>query len=209
MEIFWLGQSSARLVSNDVALITDPFADAPAGSDAQIVAITHHAPTLPSRADLGEDARIIDGPGQYEALGYNITGIGTALNDEEGSRRINTVYVIRSEGVSVCHLGALSAKLSARHLDSLGSIDVLLTPTRGRGGLGTSQIVQLANVLNPRIVIPVGYEVDDESEEEQSPLDALLDQMKVERPDPQPRLNVTRTNLPRESRVVILTPRRR
>lgn len=206
MEITWLGCSSTKLVSSDVALLTDPFPDIAAPPDVRIVAVTNDDPHYSAYDAVSGEPHLIDGPGMYEVLGYNIIGIGTALSDTEEGRRINTVYVIRSDGVSVCYLGALTSKLNARQLDSLGSVDVLIASAEQRGEVGPAEISRLVNVLGPRIVIPVGEDGAGQGsgEEQKPPLDALLRQMNVERPDPQLRLNVTQNNLPRETRVVLL-----
>jgi L-ascorbate metabolism protein UlaG (beta-lactamase superfamily) len=205
MEISRYGQSTMRLVSGDVALIADPNLEESEGSDAEIVLVSADATDNVSRRVTEEGPRVIRGPGQYEVRGYNITGIGTALRDEEGSCRINTVYVIRAEGLSVCHLGQLNSKLTARQLDSLGAIDVLITPSGGEGSLGPKEIAELINVLGPRIVIPVQYGADDE--DGAGSADALLSEMNMQAPDAQNRLNVTQTNLPRETRVVLFQQR--
>ena len=206
MEITWLGHCSTRFVSGDVVLLNDPFPDMDVPPGVHIVAVTNDGPLHSAHDAIGGEHHLIDGPGLYEVLGYNITGIGTALSDEEGNRRINTVYVIRSDGVSVCYLGSLHVKLSARQLDSLGSVDVLIVSAEQRGEVSPTEISRLVNVLGPRIVIPVGEDGEGEGRgaDEETPLGALLRQMNVERPDPQPRLNVTRNNLPRETRVVML-----
>ena len=207
MEITWHGHSTARLVSSDIVLVTDPFPDVQVAPGVHIVAISNDSPLSSAHDAIDGDPRLVKGPGLYEVQGYNITGIGTALNDEEDSRRINTVYVIRSDGISVCYLGALNVKLSARQLDSLGAVDVLIAPVPSGGSIGPREINQIVNALGPRIVIPVGHQeaAGEGSEPDgEAPLDALLRQMNVERPDPQLRLNVTETNLPGETRVVLL-----
>lgn len=206
MDITWLGRSAVRLASNDVTLITDPFADEDGHlPDADIIALSDPAREN-WRADAVE-ARVIEGPGQYEALGYNISGMGTALEDADGERRINTVYVIRSDGVSVCHLGALKGRLSGRQLDSLGAVDVLLAPAGAGSGVSPADAARMAGALSPGIVIPIGYDPED-ADAEDSPLNALVREMNAERPAPQPRLSVTRNNLPRQTRVAALTVRR-
>ena len=205
MEISRYGHSAMRLVSGDVTLLADPHPESSEDFDAEIVLVSADTEDRSTLRVVEEGPRLINGPGQYEVRGYNITGIGTALRDEEGSRRINTVYVIRAEGLSVCHLGHLNAKLTARQLDSLGAIDVLITPAGGEGTLGPRQIAELINVLSPRIVIPVQYEADDQDGAGSAA--ALLSEMNVQAPDAQSRLNVTETNLPRETRVVLFQPR--
>ena len=203
MEITWHGHSSIRLLSRDVSLLTDPFPGNEGNLDADIVAVSCDYPNHSAYTSVGGDPRVLNGPGQYEVRGYNIAGIGAALNDAEDSRRINTMYVIRSEGLAVCHLGSLNAKLTSRQLESLGSVDVLIVPADGRGALGARDISRLVSVLSPGIVIPVHYD-SDESETGIGPVSALLGEMNVQPPDTQIRLNVTQTNIPRETRVALL-----
>ena len=206
MEISRYGQSTMRLVSGDVVLIAEPVREDSEEMDAEIVLVSADTTDTSTLRVVDDGPRIIDGPGQYEVRGYNITGIGTALRDEPESRRINTVYVIRAEGLSVCHLGNLNSKLTSRQLDSLGAVDVLITPSGGEGTLGPKEIAELINVLGPRIVVPVQYGADDE--DGAGPADALLSEMNMQAPDAQNRLNVTQTNLPRETRVVLFQQRR-
>lgn len=204
MEITWLGRSAVRLVSNDAALVADPFADANGRlPDARIMAASDSAAAAGWDEAAVGGARVIAGPGQYEALGYNVTGMGTALEGADGDRRINTVYVIRSDGVSVCHLGALSGRLSGRQMDALGAVDVLLAPAGANSAASAADVARMAGALSPGIVIPIGYDPEGEGEA----LDALAAAMNAERPTPQPRLNVTRNNLPRQTRVAALTVR--
>ncbi len=201
MEITWYGHSSIRLLSRDVSLLTDPFPGGDGSSSADIVTVSCDYPNHSAYKSVGGDPRVLNGPGQYEVRGYNITGIGAALNDAEVSRRINTIYVIRSEGLTVCHVGSLNAKLTSRQMESLGSVDALIVPAGG--GPGPKEISRLVSVLSPGVVIPVHYGVD-EIETGVGPLSSLLGEMNVERPDTQIRLNVTQANIPREMRVTLL-----
>ena len=203
MEITWQGHSSLRLVSRDVVLLTDPFPNASTGAEAHIVAVSNDYSNHSAHESVGGEPRLISGPGQYEVMGYNITGIGTALNDAPDSRRINTVYVIRSEGLSVCHLGNLNATLTSRQLESLGSVDVLVAPASGGGTLDAKAISRIVSALSPGIVIPVHYDAE-QGEEGFATAQALLTEMNVEPPETQIRLNVTQNNVPRETRVALL-----
>ncbi len=203
MEITWQGHSSLRLVSRDVALVTDPFPNSPPGAEAHIVAVSNDYPNHSAHESVAGEPRLISGPGQYEALGYNITGIGTALNDAPDSRRVNTVYVIRSEGLAVCFLGNLNARLTSRQLESLGAVDALVVPAGGEGTLAAREISRMISALSPGLIIPVHFDPN-ESEDGLGSARALLSEMNVQASDPQIRLNVTQNNVPRETRVALL-----
>ena len=209
MEITWLGNSSVRLVSDDIALALDPHPQI-VGADAHVVAISCDDPAR-SAADaiggVGDVApRVLDGPGMYEALGYNITGVGTPRDADTDSRRVNTVYLIRAGGVTVCALGSLGRKLTSRQLAALGAVDALITEVRPDGPLSPREVAQMINVLGARVIVPLEPAQPENGDETapESQIDALLSHMHMERPDAVLRVNVTPNNLPREARVVVL-----
>ena len=166
MEITWLGGPTVRLVSDDIALTIDPNPRI-AGADSHVVAISGADPERSAAhvirgpgvagSAVGDAVkpRVLRGPGLYEALGYNITGLGTPLDADPESRRVNTVYLIRADGVSVCALGSLGRKLSSRQLDSLGAVDAIITEVRPEGPLSPREVAQMVNVLGARILIPL------------------------------------------------------
>ncbi len=226
MEITWLGGPTVRLVSDDIALTIDPNPRI-AGADSHVVAISGADPERsaahvirgPGVAGSGvadAEPRVLRGPGLYEALGYNVIGLGTPLDADPESRRVNTVYLIRADGVSVCALGSLGRKLSSRQLDSLGAVDAIITEVRPEGPLSPREVAQMVNVLGARILIPLepidppdapdapDADAPDAQDEQSSPLDTLLGHMHLPRPDAVLRVNVTPNNLPREARVVLL-----
>lgn len=218
MEITWLGGPTVRLVSDDIALTIDPNPRI-AGADSHVVAISGADPERSAAhvirgagGAVGDaEPRVLRGPGLYEALGYNITGLGTPLDADPESRRVNTVYLIRADGVSVCALGSLGRKLSSRQLDSLGAVDAIITEVRPEGPLSPREVAQMVNVLGARILIPL-EQIDPPSapdapapqDQQSSPIDTLLGHMHLPRPDAILRVNVTPNNLPRETRVVLL-----
>ena len=203
MEITWLGNSTVRLVSDDIALALDPHPEI-MGADAHVVAISCDDPGRSAAGAIGGEPRVLQGPGMYETQGYNITGVGTPLDADAESRRINTVYLIRAGGVSVCALGSLGRKLTSRQLASLGAVDALITEVRPDGPLAPREVAQMVNVLGARVVIPLEPAPPEDGSEPASQIDALLSHMHLERPDAVLRVNVTPNNLPRETRVVVL-----
>ena len=207
MEITWLGHSSIRMVSRDIVLITDPYPDSIGYSmesqQAEVVTVSNGHPNHSSLDSVGGDPRVLKGPGQYEVKGYNVTGMGTRLADLDERRQINTVFTIRAEGLTLCHLGDLNDRLSPGQLDSLGNIDILMVPAGGGCTIEVGDVPQLVSVLSPRIVIPVHYGYESTAGM-LAPVERLLTELSVEDASPQIRLNVTQTNLPRETQVVVL-----
>ena len=116
---------------------------------------------------------------------------------------MNTVYTYRAEGLTLCHLGDLSANPSPSEVNELSQTDVLFAPAGGVCTLDVARIAQLVRTIEPRILVPLHYKYDGVNVELE-PLNRILSEFGITELAPQPRLNVTATNLPAELRVTAL-----
>jgi len=205
MEITWLGQASFSFNSRDVVLITDPqhtmLGRLSANKQPDIVTYSHTVSAdQPSRS-----THAVAGPGEYEISHFYLSGIGTILKRDSMPEEslLNTIYTIRVEGLTLCHLGYLTQKLTPAQIDQLGQPQILLGPVSGDGILSTSDLQETISAIQPRIFLPVQYSAD-ESSNGQSPLGKFLSEMGTTDLEPQRRLNLTETNLPGELRVVTM-----
>jgi L-ascorbate metabolism protein UlaG (beta-lactamase superfamily) len=80
-----------------------------------------------------------------------------------------------------------------------------LIPIGGQHSLDVAQATEVISQVEPRIVIPMHYIATTDANT--GPLSKFCREMGVETLNPQPKLVVTRNNLPLETQVVILTPR--
>ena len=209
MEIVWLGHSALKLRSHGVNLITDPF-DSSLGFSmsrqrADIVTVSNSHPNHSQSEAVDGKPQVLNGPGEYEIAGFYITGVGTRLSDNGPERLINTVFIIRAEGLMLCHLGDLNQKLSPREVQQLRGTDVMFAPAGGGCTISTSEMAELINTVNPRIVVPVHYE-DERAKVELGSLEGFLNEMGISGVEPRTKLQVNETNLPRELQVVALQP---
>ena len=105
----------------------------------------------------GTEPFVISGPGEYEIKGIFIKGVGIKT-EIEGKRYINTVYVITLDDIKLCFLGAISSpELSADTRELCGMADVLFVPLSGKE-LSADKAYNLAQSLEPKIIIPMDYE---------------------------------------------------
>ena len=207
MEITWLGHSALQLRGTQVTLITDPYADTLGLSlgqrEADVVTVSNSHPNHSNTDAIDGSPRVIRGPGEYEIANFYISGIATRGRDHDGERQVNTVYIYRAEGLTLCHLGDLSANLSAAEVNELSQADVLFAPAGGVCTLDVPRIAQLVRTIEPRILVPLHYRYEGVNVELE-PLEKLLSEFGITELSPQPRLNVTATNLPAELRVTAL-----
>ena len=209
MEITWLGHSALRVSSANITLITDPYADSVGfempHQNAQIVTISNEHPHHCHVAAVNGAPRVLRGPGEYEVANFYISGIGTSLDpgDGESERRINTVFIIRSEGLRLCHLGDFNETLSPRLTEELNELDILVVPAGGHCTISSLKAAELVNLVRPRIVVPIHYRTKGLKVELEC-LEAFLEELGAPEVAAQPRLTVTASNLPRETRVNVL-----
>jgi L-ascorbate metabolism protein UlaG (beta-lactamase superfamily) len=208
MEITYLGHSCFKIKGRQATVITDPFSPdtgynlgKPA---AGIVTISHAHPGHNYVQGVAGPPRVIERPGEYEVGGVLIIGVGTYHDNEKGSRRgKNTVFVIETEELSICHLGDLGHPLSDSQLEEIGKVDILMVPVGGVSTIGAASAAALVRQMDPRIVLPMHYQTS-LFKAELEPLQGFLREIGASEQAAQPKLNVTKNNLPFIMQVITL-----
>ncbi|GAC1360167.1 MAG: MBL fold metallo-hydrolase [Ktedonobacteraceae bacterium] len=217
MEITWLGHSCFQLRGKNVVLVTDPFTPqtSPEPGDvsrlgkinASIITVSHNHPGHNYVQGVGGNARVVNGPGEYEISDVLITGVASYHDDKRGQvHGRNTIYIIHIDELAICHLGDLGHALHEEQLEEVADADVLLIPIGGGNSTTAAQAAEIISQTEPRIVIPMHYQLAT-NETMPNPLDKFCREMGVEKIEPQLKLNVTKNSLPASMQVVILTAR--
>jgi L-ascorbate metabolism protein UlaG (beta-lactamase superfamily) len=209
VDITWLGLSCFRIRGNQAVIITDPF---PPGlgytlgkQTADIVTVSHPHPSHSYDQGINSEHRLVKGPGEYEISGVLILGIGTYHDSVKGqSRGKNTIYLMEIDGVNVLHLGDLGHVLSDDQVEEIGNVDVLLLPVGGVSTINAAMAAEVMRKLEPKVVIPMHYKTT-KSDRDLEPVENFLKEMGQTQVDPRPKLNISRTNLPLTTEVVVLT----
>ncbi|MBI4266792.1 MAG: MBL fold metallo-hydrolase [Chloroflexi bacterium] len=209
MEINWLGHSCFRIKGSQVIIITDPYPPDLGFSlgkpVARVVTVSHRHHSHSYVAGVDGDPKVVSGPGEYEIAGTVIIGVPTfhdAMNGQTKGK--NTVYLMEVDGVLVCHLGDLGHVLTAGQVEEIDKVDVLLLPVGGVSTINASTAAEVIRQLEPKIVIPMHYKLPG-MKRELEPVDRFLKEMGIEQPNPLPKLNITKTNLPARVQVSLLT----
>jgi L-ascorbate metabolism protein UlaG (beta-lactamase superfamily) len=212
MEITWLGHACFRLRSDDLVVVTDPYPESlglrPETRPATVVTVSNSHPNHSNRLEVGGSPTVFDTPGEYEYSGIAARGVMTTLLEGQAQRERNVAYSIAMDNVNVCHLGDIVAPLTTRQVEDLQPVDVLLAPAGGGCTLDLERILQLMQDLDPKVVIPMHYQIPG-SVEPLGSLDAFLQLMGVSEVQPRRSLTVTTNSLPANMQVTILEPRAR
>ncbi len=176
--------------------------------EAEIVTISHDHQDHNQKELVGGKPYVIAGPGEYEVKGVSVFGLQTFHDESQGEKRgINTAYRIELEEISLCHLGDLGHSLSSNQLGELNGVDILFVPTGGVYTIGPKRAVEVITQIEPKIVVPMHYRAPEQKDNETfaqlSGVDEFLKEI-GEEVNPQPKLIVSRDQLPAEREVLVL-----
>src|SRR5436190_943664 len=210
MEISWLGHSCFQVRGRNVTLITDPFPPQPGYSlgkvNAPIVTISHNHAGHNYVQGVGGNPRVVRGPGEYEISDVLITGVASYHDNKHGQELgRNTIYIIHIDDLIICHLGDLGHILQEEQLKEFLVEDLLWVQFGEQHTINAAQAAEVISQVEPHIVIPMHYSppIGDVP----NPLDKFCREMGIEAINPQPKLSITRSALPAETQVVILSIR--
>ncbi len=158
MEIEYKGASCLVVSVGKVKLVVDPKLSMVGQKDY----IAKGAIQLATEADMvvsAEQKLIIDGPGEYEALGVSIKGVAASKHTSEDNKIMDsTIYTIHAGGVRLCVVGHIKAELDEDQLESIGVVDALAIPVGGSGyTLDAHAAVAATRQINPKVVVPTHY----------------------------------------------------
>jgi L-ascorbate metabolism protein UlaG (beta-lactamase superfamily) len=214
MEITWYGLSCFRLVERGMAtIVTDPYDHTTTGLEAlkirgDIVTISHDAPGHNNALAVKGRNHVLTGPGEYEIGGVFITGVQTNAHGKKDSEEPrNTLYTFDFDGVNVVHLGDLRRVPSQSEIEALGNVHVALVPVGGGGGLTPSKAIEVISLLEPGIVIPMHYQTPG-IKLKLAPVTKFLKEMGIATLEPQPSLKLSRSSVPEDTKVVLLSHER-
>ncbi len=162
MKITWLGHSSFLIETEHARIVTDPYDETTGykfpsvSADIVIVSHDHHDHNAVDR--VHGSPRVITGLEPVEINGVEIVGVATFHDQNQGRHRgRNNAYIIRAEGLTLCHLGDLGHIPDADQIRAIGEVDVLMLPIGGTYTISPLEAVQTVGLLQPRLVIPMHY----------------------------------------------------
>jgi L-ascorbate metabolism protein UlaG (beta-lactamase superfamily) len=207
--IQWLGHSSFLIITaGGVAALTDPHSRHASPTMPDIVTISNEHPTHNQSRLVPGSARVLRGQtphGEWIEVSVTVGDLTIKGLPSSGGNAIdipvqNTIFVFRTEGLCIVHVGNLRRPLNEAQRQRLGRPDVLMIPIDGQWTLSYGQVAETITQLQPAIVLPMHYD---------SPEHARLFMQFIKETVPvrtvkDTTLKVTRATLPGSSEVIVL-----
>lgn len=220
MTINYYGHSCFKIISNSLVIITDPFDKSigltPPRVAADIVTVSHDHYDHNNIQTISGSPFIINGPGEYEIKGISIKGILSFHDKQQGQERgINTIYLIETEGVKICHLGDFGqTKLTDIQFEAINNPDILFIPVGNKYTIDGVVASSIISQIEPKIVIPMHYKISgskiDLSQKSSAllrdlaPIDKFLKEMGITKKEPIDKLIIKKKGLPQETEVMVM-----
>ena len=157
MHISWLGQTCVRLQTKnqeeDVVVLIDGYkpdtGDFPRSFSPQIALYSHGED---GSVTLSQEPFVISTFGECEVKGVMCYSLPV-----DGGQ----IFKINSENLNIIHLGRITKKIDDATIEKLGTPDVLFIAVGdGENYLSPEMAAELVTMIEPRIVIPMGYQCD-------------------------------------------------
>ncbi len=128
------------------------------GADIAFISLNHPDMNGAEAASRGDKQPfVILGPGEYEVREISAAGFQSASR-YGGGDRINTIYSLVFDDMSILYLGALGSGDLPEDVLEMDAPDILITPIGGEGTLNPAEAAKLAVKLEAKIVIPILYD---------------------------------------------------
>jgi L-ascorbate metabolism protein UlaG (beta-lactamase superfamily) len=209
MNIIWHGQSFFEINTKDtkneeLKIAIDPF-DKSIGLklpkvEAQILLITHNHLDHSNKKAINGSPFLIETPGEYETKGVYIKGVQGFHDDSQGKEKGKVVfYIIEVENIRICHLSDIGQKeLTSEQIEQIGNIDILMIPVGGVYTLDAKQAANIISQIEPKIVIPMHYQVPNLNLKLDS-LDQFLKEIGSPNAEPQKKFKIKVSDIPKET----------
>jgi L-ascorbate metabolism protein UlaG (beta-lactamase superfamily) len=175
MNIQYYGHSCFKITTKpagrgqeDVNIFLDPFDKSigirPPQGQADLVLVSHNHPDHNNVEALKGSPYVIDLPGEYSAKGVNIVGLASDHGLSSGPT-LNTIFILETEDLRICHLGDLGVDLSEKQLEEIDGVDVLMIPIGGKYTIDAKKAVEIIKKIEPAIIIPMHYKMNGSASE--------------------------------------------
>jgi L-ascorbate metabolism protein UlaG (beta-lactamase superfamily) len=143
------------LVFGPVSKASKNFKPTNFGADVALISFDHPDMNGAEESARGEKQPfVIRGPGEYEVKDVIVAGF-PAGSKYGGEGKINTVYSVHFDGISLLYLGALGNLELPGEVLEMDAPDVLIIPVGGEGALNPAEAQKLAVKLEAKIIIPI------------------------------------------------------
>ncbi len=174
IKLTWLGHSCWKIEKDGVTIVLDPMQD---GSVPGVRSVRESADLVLCSHGHGDHnaEQLITLTGKDVSEVFDISSYECPHDDACGTKRgMNQIRILKSEGLSVAHMGDVGCIPAQEIIQALKGVDVMLLPVGGYFTLAPELAAKLVELTAPRVVIPMHYRTDSAGYDVISTVDGFL-----------------------------------
>jgi L-ascorbate metabolism protein UlaG (beta-lactamase superfamily) len=171
----WVGHSSFLLTSPEgLRLLTDPNDFHPLQGTPDVVTVSNLHMTHSAVSQISGAPQVLWGltfEHGWNPIAMTLKDVAlfnvpsyTSRTEPENTPIQNSIFVFRTGGLCIVHLGNLRHPLTAQQLQRIGKPDVVMMPADGHWTLSFDDILTVIKQLQPLMVIPMHIETTTHAE---------------------------------------------
>ena len=157
MDIEYKGANCVVITTKKTSVVIDPKLSTVGLKDI----LPKNAVVIATQSDFlvsGDDAVVVDRPGEYEVRDISIVGSAAERLIDHDKSLNATVYRVTIGDIKFAVIGHVATPLTEDQLEALGVVDVAIVPVGGSGyTLDAHQAVAAVRQLDPKVVIPTHF----------------------------------------------------
>lgn len=163
MVIEWLGHACFKVTLKDGGrVLFDPYDYSTGYSrlnvEADYVTISHDHHDHNDLSGVKGNYIVVKTAGVHEYDGLSVEGISTWHDKSGGKERgANLIFLLKSEGMTICHMGDIGCIPSEDVYKKLEGADILMIPVGGNYTIDAKEALEVCGRLSPNIIIPMHY----------------------------------------------------
>ena len=181
MIITHIGHSEFLLeLESGYRIVTDPYNRECGYPIRNVVAdtalVSHHHGDHDAVDLLGGNPTVIDYAGEHTITpDIRLTAIRSWHDEQKGAQRGgNLLFMLETEGLRVVHLGDLGCMPEPDEINMLSGADVLMIPVGGFFTINAEKAKEIADLLEPRIILPMHYKTSFNADWPIAPVDDFV-----------------------------------
>lgn len=197
---------SAKPISGEVTLITDPFANAVGIKlpklTGDIVFSSQEGIEHGNVAEVGGTPFFVRMPGEYEVKGMMLDA--RIAPTKENPK--NMMLRISAEGITVGFLAGLDRQLKENELELIEGVDILILPVGGNTVMTPKMAAETVRTIDPRIVVPV-HAAEKGLKVQHEPMNAFVQELGPVPTEDTGKYKITKRKLPQDEMQLVLLSR--
>ncbi|MDO5022221.1 MAG: MBL fold metallo-hydrolase [Eubacteriales bacterium] len=136
-----------------------------------------------------------------------ISAIKSFHDENQGALRgENLIFLYETEGLRLAHLGDLGHIPNDKQIEFLRDLDILFLPIGGKYTIDAKAARQTAQILKPRVIIPMHYKLENGGLKDIKGLDVFLQEMQNIKTSYVNLLRVTKQDISELAPITVINP---